>query len=197
MRQRRHILDHPNRNSGSLQPGDRTLATRTRPFDTDFHFPHSELLGAVCANFSGSLCSKRSAFSAPLEPNGSSCRPAQNLSIGIGNGDQCVIEGRLDVRNRLGNVTPDLFLLLLCHKNPSVARSLSGAPCCLTSFVFAIPSRLPTGERPPGQSLPDQCFISLTPFFPATVLRTPLRVRALVLVLCPRTGRPRRCRIPR
>ena len=39
--------------------------------------------------------------------------------------------------------------------------------------------------------------ISLTPFLPATVFRTPLRVRALVRVRCPRTGKPRRCRNPR
>lgn len=38
----------------------------------------------------------------------------------------------------------------------------------------------------------DQCFRSLTPFFPATVFLRPLRVRAFVLVRCPRTGRPRR-----
>src|SRR5439155_14518595 len=39
--------------------------------------------------------------------------------------------------------------------------------------------------------------ISFTPFFPATVFRGPLRVRAFVLVRWPRTGRPRRCRVPR
>ncbi len=38
---------------------------------------------------------------------------------------------------------------------------------------------------------------SLTPFLPATVFRGPFRVRAFVLVRCPRTGRLARCRIPR
>jgi len=38
---------------------------------------------------------------------------------------------------------------------------------------------------------------SFTPFFPATVLRGPLRLRALLCVCCPRTGRPLRCRMPR
>src|SRR5262245_1349114 len=33
-------------------------------------------------------------------------------------------------------------------------------------------------------------------FLPATVRLGPLRVRALVRVRCPRTGRPRRCRMP-
>jgi hypothetical protein len=34
--------------------------------------------------------------------------------------------------------------------------------------------------------------LALTPFLPATVFFLPLRVRALLLVRCPRTGRPRR-----
>lgn len=38
---------------------------------------------------------------------------------------------------------------------------------------------------------------SLTPFLPATVFFGPLRVRALVRVRWPRTGKPRRCRMPR
>src|SRR3954463_5634206 len=40
-------------------------------------------------------------------------------------------------------------------------------------------------------------YLSLTPFLPATVLRTPLRVRALVFDRWPRTGRFFRCRSPR
>ena len=36
-----------------------------------------------------------------------------------------------------------------------------------------------------------------TPFLPATVFRGPFRVRALVRVRWPRTGRPLRCRSPR
>ena len=38
---------------------------------------------------------------------------------------------------------------------------------------------------------------SFTPFLPATVLRGPFRVRALVRVRCPRTGSPLRWRKPR
>ena len=38
---------------------------------------------------------------------------------------------------------------------------------------------------------------SFTPFLPATVLRGPFRVRALVRVRWPRTGNPLRCRKPR
>src|SRR5262249_20063882 len=54
----------------------------------------------------------------------------------------------------------------------------------------------PAPPRPPRRPSFDQR-ISLTPFLPATVLRGPLRVRAFVFVRWPRTGRPRRCRLPR
>src|SRR5204863_8332488 len=44
---------------------------------------------------------------------------------------------------------------------------------------------------------PKSCAYFLPGFFlPATVRLGPLRVRALVRVRCPRTGRPRRCRMP-
>ena len=41
-----------------------------------------------------------------------------------------------------------------------------------------------------------RCAHFVTFFLPATVFLGPLRVRALVWVRCPRTGRPRRCRSP-
>ncbi|SPE21606.1 hypothetical protein SBBP1_140030 [Burkholderiales bacterium] len=42
------------------------------------------------------------------------------------------------------------------------------------------------------------CASDQAPFFSDTpALRGPLRVRALVRVRCPRTGKPRRCRTPR
>ena len=50
------------------------------------------------------------------------------------------------------------------------------------------------GRRPPGLGLGTGYF--LTFFLPATVFLGPLRVRALVWVRWPRTGSPRRCRIP-
>src|ERR1700739_4494728 len=46
----------------------------------------------------------------------------------------------------------------------------------------------------PASCNPHQPRCSLTPFLPATVFRGPLRVRALVRVRWPRTGRPRRGR---
>ncbi len=73
-------------------------------------------------------------------------------------------------------------------------RVLGGiAFLCLRSSV-RWPARVRLRQ---GCPCPDQSDYFLPAFFlPATVLRGPLRVRALVCVRCPRTGRPRRCRMP-
>ena len=51
-------------------------------------------------------------------------------------------------------------------------------------------------EGPPDFSR-SSTFFFVAFFLPAMVRLGPLRVRALVLVRCPRAGRPRRCRSPR
>src|SRR5262249_40076300 len=67
----------------------------------------------------------------------------------------------------------------------------------LRFLVFATDATLLPSPRVATRRLLNYPRISLTPFLPATVFRGPLRVRALVRVRCPRTGRPRRCRSPR
>jgi len=61
------------------------------------------------------------------------------------------------------------------------------------------PRRGSSGVRPEtiSPAIRPDYRISLTPFLPATVLRGPLRVRALVRVRWPWTGSPLRCRRPR
>src|SRR3954471_9966768 len=61
-----------------------------------------------------------------------------------------------------------------------------------TPYATFFRSRL-LGRRPPGFGF---AIYFLTFFLPATVFLGPLRVRALVWVRCPWTGRPRRCRMP-
>jgi hypothetical protein len=47
-----------------------------------------------------------------------------------------------------------------------------------------------------GGKSPDSFYFFVAFFLPATVFLGPLRVRALVWVRWPRTGSPRRCRMP-
>ncbi len=76
-----------------------------------------------------------------------------------------------------------------------------GKPSSEASLVFR--NREDTAAKPRRRLLahsstpPEAAYCYLPAFFlPATVRFGPLRVRALVLVRCPRTGRPRRCRSP-
>src|SRR5438132_13743125 len=71
-----------------------------------------------------------------------------------------------------------------------VAIPFSVARCPLS--VTALARRTDNGERT------TRCYFFVAFFLPAIApLRGPFRVRALVCVLCPRTGRPRRCLMPR
>src|SRR5947209_9884525 len=79
---------------------------------------------------------------------------------------------------------------------------------CLRFLLLATFALPPVNERAAGKRVAQAdlrsprrvvCYLpaSLTPFLPATVLRGPLRVRALVRVRWPRSGRLRRWRTPR
>src|SRR4051812_43876541 len=67
----------------------------------------------------------------------------------------------------------------------------------LLRFFFVSLAAVP-GPHGPGPLVPIKVFDYFRPgfFLPATVRFGPLRVRALVRVRCPRTGRPRRWRMP-
>src|SRR4051794_9808916 len=78
---------------------------------------------------------------------------------------------------------------------------------CLRFLLLATVALPLVNERAAAEARPDSGLgapprrdylpASLTPFLPATVLRGPLRVRALVRVRWPRIGRLRRWRTPR
>src|SRR5206468_1664733 len=116
----------------------------------------------------GPLGGERRALAAALEADGAGRGAAKGVAVGVGNGDDRVVERRLDVRDAPADVPPGLALLGLRHrvKSPKAHRLQP-----VVGFCYRI---------------------SFTPFLPATVLRGPLRVRALVLVRWPRTGRLRR-----
>ncbi len=58
-------------------------------------------------------------------------------------------------------------------------------------------ARVPVMVMRRSRDPPQPYFLVAAFFLPATVRFGPFRVRALVFVRCPRTGRPRRCRSPR
>src|SRR5579863_211716 len=128
----------------------------------------------ACRRFSGDLRGIRRTLTRTFEALPTGAAPGDDVAIGVGQGDYGVIKGclnvRLPTRNRLAFTPPGLARWFLF---------VSGAFC----HTYAIPLR--------------RYFLAVALFLPATVLFGPRRVRALVRVRCPRTGRLRRWRIPR
>src|SRR5205085_725428 len=99
--------------------------------------------------------------------------------------DDRVVERRLHVRDAAAHVAAGFAFLALGHIWLVAIKTCRWRRSARESFRDR--------SAPSGR-----CYrISFTPFLPATVLRGPFRVRALVLVRWPRTGRPRRWRRPR
>ena len=100
-----------------------------------------------------------------FEPDGTTGSPNHGVAALVGDGDDGVVEGGLDMSLPMSDVLP------LAPANPFwCVLQLLPASAPLTYFF--------------------------TFFLPAMATLGPLRVRALVWVRWPRTGRPRRCLTP-
>jgi len=111
---------------------------------------------------------KRGGLARTTETGATRGSPRQGVALTVGDRDDRVVEGRVDVCNAVGNVLLDFLAGALGSGN--LLR------CRITCHLCS------------GSSY----FFNATP-----ALVGPLRVRALVRVRCPRTGRPRRWRRPR
>src|SRR5262249_19545506 len=93
-------------------------------------------------------------------------------------------------------IAPSFLLLALGHVRMILKKNDTARPRPRSGICYKIvipgPTAIANLESAIGNYL-----ASFTPFLPATVLRGPLRVRALVRVRWPRTGRFRRWRKPR
>jgi len=180
MRYRRRIADRRNAYARLTYGPDRRLASAARPFYADFNLTHPRI-GSLSRGLAGSLLrGERRSFSGTAKAPSSRRRLGDKVAVGIGDRDHRVVKRRSDMNDPVRNV---LFLFLFvnlflwcCHKNscqlPVVGgQSLSTANC-----------------QPPTANyfLPGAFFLATAAFL------GPFRVRALVWVRWPRTGRLRR-----
>src|SRR5215216_315125 len=161
------VLHRGHLKAGGLQRADRGVAAGTGPLRVDLHALETVLHALAGGGVSGYLRRERGRLARALEAGRAGGLPADHVAVGVGDGHDRVVEARLDVCDSVGDVLLD-----------APARA---APSC------------PLWLRHPG------------PYFgcgglrlPAMLMRLgPLRVRALVFVRWPWTGRPRRWRRPR
>ena len=161
---RRHIPDSGNIKAGTLKRTDSCLTPATRTLNIYFHLPQAMHHGFAGGITSRHLSRIRSALSRTLKPGRSRTSPGYGIPLRVSEGYYGIVEGRLDVsppgRNRFTFPPPCFGSLLLWHPTLLVNG---------LNYFLAMPRLWP---------------------LPATVLRGPRLVRALVRVRCPLTGKP-------
>src|SRR3954465_11671434 len=155
------VLDARDLEAGGLQRADRGLPARARALHEDLDLLHALLDALARGRVGRHLGGERGRLARALEAGAAGGLPRDHVALAVGERDDRVVEGRLDVRLADRDVLLDF------------AATALGATRGRHYFLPAF-------------------------FLPATCMRLgPLRVRALVFVFWPRTGRPRRWRRPR
>ena len=105
MRDRSHVFDHGDFEACGLQCTDGGFTAGARAFDVDFDGLHS----TVDSNFGGSfrcgLCCEGSGLFGTSEAHFTGARPGNSVALRVGDGDDGVVEGGLD----MGRATFDYF----------------------------------------------------------------------------------------
>src|SRR3954470_16233696 len=165
---RRDVSDRGHLEARGLEGPDRLLATGAGTLDVDLDLAHAVLHRLAGGDVGGQRRGVRRALAGALEAGHAGRAPADHRAGQVRDGDDRVVERRLDVSVPLGHVLPLLAPLLdgplpFSHESASVL-----------AYVFAV-----VFLREP------------------TVFLGPRRCRALVFVRWPRAGRFRRWRRPR
>src|ERR1051326_8142885 len=188
MRDWRHAADRRDGEAGGLQRAQRRFAARAGTRDLDFERAHAVLLRLLGGVLGGDLRGVGRRFARALESHGPSGRPGDGVALYVRDRDHGVVERRVHVRDTRGDVLAFASADargFLAHSEP---LSWIGTGGFRRRFLSARHPLAGDGTRTTG----DGYF-----FLPAIGFAGPLRVRALVWVRWPRTGRPRRCRNPR
>jgi len=114
--QRGHILDRAHGQTGRLERGNGGFATRTRPLNLDIDFLYAKLARLFGGNFGSALGRERGAFAAPLEAHSTTRSKAQRVALLVGDGNDRIVEGRLDMRHSGADIATDLLLALFRHR---------------------------------------------------------------------------------
>ena len=102
VRQRRDVLDRLDVQAGGLQGGDGRLAAGAGALDPHLDLLDAELRRLLGARLGGALGGERRALAAALEADRAGRGAAQRVAVGVGDGDDRVVERRLDVGDARG-----------------------------------------------------------------------------------------------
>ena len=112
MRNRGHVFNQLHVQAGGLKRSDGALPTGTGSLHSNLDIPHSKLGGLFGCLLSSTLASKWSALATSLEATGASAGPAKGVAFWVRDGHCCVIEGRVNVGDAIGDIAANTFLFV-------------------------------------------------------------------------------------
>jgi hypothetical protein len=121
VRDGRDVGDGGDLEAGGLERADRLLASATRALHEDLDLAHAMLHRALGGEVGGLRGRVWSALAGALEANEPGTPPRHDVARRVGDRDDRVVEGRLDVHVPVRHVLPLALLaalLTLCHGTP-------------------------------------------------------------------------------
>ena len=112
MGNRRDVRDAGDLQSAIVQRAHSRLATGARAPDTHFDVLHAVLLRRIASLFSRNLRGERRALAGAAEATTARSCPGKRVPLAIGDRDDRIVEGRVDVRDRVQHVLTRLLRLL-------------------------------------------------------------------------------------
>ena len=137
MRNRGDVSDSADLESKHTKGPDSALAAYAWSLYIDIHFPEAEIHSLLRSCLTGCLCSIRSGFLSAAESESASRGPCNRISSDIGNRDDRIVEGRLDVDVSLYYGLLCLFLYV-SHFSPAHYFFLLATVFFLPFLVLAL-----------------------------------------------------------
>lgn len=152
MRDRCDVTNEADLEANGIDGPHGGLTSGTGAFDQNADTAHAVFLRFARSDFSSLLGGERSALAGPFKTGSSTARPAHDIPVHIGEGDNRVIEGRAD----MGDPGRDILLLFLFttslrSSHESILREiisfsfrrLSGAVLSESERWYAYAARVP------------------------------------------------------
>src|SRR5262249_23511849 len=115
VRQGRDVLDGLDGQAGRLQGGDGRLAPGAGALDAHLDLLEAELAGPLGGDLGGPLGGERRALARALETDRAGGGVAERVAVGVGDGDDGVVERRLDVGDAPADLASLFAFLALGH----------------------------------------------------------------------------------
>src|ERR1700730_12168505 len=109
VRHRRHVRKAGDLESQRVQGARRRLAAGARSLDSDLEVLDPALLRRLARRFGGNLRREGRRLARALEAGTARRRPGERVALAIGDGDDRVVERRVDMRNPFRDVLLDLL----------------------------------------------------------------------------------------